>query len=183
MFKKLRLLIPVLFFICFVFILYRGLFHDPRLIPSPLIAEPVVAFTLPDLLQPEGAKVTQDDLKGQITLFNVWASWCSACRDEHAILEALSEREEVKLVGLNYKDNPEHAQKWLGYYGNPYQQIAHDREGLVGIDWGVYGTPETFLIDSKGIIRYKHIGALTWEIYHQQLLPAIEQLQEERRRT
>ncbi len=149
---------PLIIFAVLVVLLAVGLTLNPRLVPSPLIGKPAPEFELPLLLK-QGS-FSNKDLIGHVTLVNVWASWCFACRQEHEVVKALS-RKGVRIVGLNYKDEPDDAKKWLARLGNPYQFIAADYSGRIAIDWGVYGAPETFLIDKSGIIRYKVIGPLT----------------------
>jgi len=132
--------------------------YVPREVPTPLIGKPAPVFDLPLLLQQ--GNITEQDLKGHVTLVNVWASWCFACRQEHEVVKFLA-RQGVRVIGLNYKDQGPDAKQWLDQLGNPYQKIAVDLEGRTGIDWGVYGAPETFLVDQQGIIRHKVIGPLT----------------------
>ena len=154
----LRRLMPLIIFAVLVIFLAVGLTLNPRLVPSPLIGKPAPEFELPLLLQ-EGS-FSNKDLIGHVTLLNVWASWCFACRQEHEVVKHLS-REGVRIIGLNYKDEASDAKQWLAKLGNPYQAIAADRDGRIAIDWGVYGAPETFLIDQQGIIRHKVIGPLS----------------------
>jgi cytochrome c biogenesis protein CcmG/thiol:disulfide interchange protein DsbE len=154
----LRRFMPLIIFAALVALLAIGLTLNPRLVPSPLIGKPAPEFNLP-LLLAEG-EFSNKDLIGHVTLVNVWASWCFACRQEHEVVKYLS-RNGVRIIGLNYKDEPADAKKWLGRLGNPYQQIAVDYNGRIAIDWGVYGAPETFLIDQNGIIRHKVIGPLS----------------------
>lgn len=132
--------------------------YVPREVPTPLIGKPAPAFDLPLLLQQ--GNITEQDLKGHVTLVNVWASWCLACRQEHEVVKFLA-RQGVRVIGLNYKDQGPDAKQWLDQLGNPYQKIAVDLEGRSAIDWGVYGAPETFLVDQQGVIRHKVIGPLT----------------------
>lgn len=161
-------LLPLLGFVGLAAVFALGLLGDPSKVPSVLIGRPVPTFTLPPL---EGANrdgqavpgLSSDDLKkGQVTLVNVWASWCVPCRDEHPLLMALA-KEGVRIVGINYKDDPENALRFLGMLGTPFAAIGSDRAGRTTLDWGVYGVPETFVIDGEGRIRYKHIGPLTPE--------------------
>ncbi len=144
-----------------------------REVPSPLVGKPAPAFVLPELYG--NGEVTQKDVQCGATLLNVWASWCFACRQEHAALNWLAENG-VRIVGLNYKDKPEDAKRWLAELGNPYHKIASDLNGRVGIDWGVYGAPETFIIDGQGIIRDKHIGPVGKQYIEQKLLPMIDDI-------
>lgn len=154
----LRRFMPLIIFAVLVIFLAVGLTLNPRLVPSPLIGKPAPEFELPLLLQ-EGS-FSNKDLIGHVTLVNVWASWCFACRQEHEVVKQLS-REGVRIIGLNYKDEASDAKQWLAKLGNPYQAIVADRDGRAAIDWGVYGAPETFLIDQQGIIRHKVIGPLS----------------------
>lgn len=149
--------------------------YSPRDIPSPLIDKPLPSFALPNLEKPEQS-VRKSDLLGRVYLLNVWASWCAACRDEHPLLVALSREKRVPIIGLNYKDERQDALRWLQQLGNPYELSIADRDGRVGIDLGVYGVPETFLIDRTGIIRKKHIGPITEKSWKEKLLPMIEEL-------
>ncbi len=175
-----RYVIPLAVFVILLGFLAVGLKLDPRLVPSPLIDKPAPAFSLPQV-EDTGATLSRDDLLGRVVLFNVWASWCQACREEHPVFMEIARTKIVPLYGLNYKDKLEDARRWLAELGNPYVASAFDRNGRVGIEWGVYGVPETFLLDRKGIIRYKHIGAVTPEIWEKELLPLIRRLQGEGR--
>jgi len=148
---------PLIFFIVLAVLLGFGLTLNPRLVPSPLIDKPVPKFTLPLLNQ--AGSFSDKDLKGHITLVNVWASWCFVCRQEHEEVKRLS-RQGIRIIGFNYKDKAEDAKQWLNVLGNPYQKIVADTSGKVAIDWGVYGAPETFLVDRQGFIRHKVIGSL-----------------------
>jgi cytochrome c biogenesis protein CcmG/thiol:disulfide interchange protein DsbE len=150
--------LPLIIFASLASLLAIGLTLNPREVPSPLIGKSAPEFELPLLLQ-QGS-FSDKDLIGQVTLVNVWASWCISCRQEHDTLKYLA-RNGARVIGLNYKDEPDDAKKWLARLGNPYQIVAADYDGSVGIDWGVYATPETFLIDKNGIIRHKVIGPLT----------------------
>jgi cytochrome c biogenesis protein CcmG, thiol:disulfide interchange protein DsbE len=152
--------------------------HDPTAVPSPLINKPAPAFALPKLDDP-AQTVTKESLLGKPYLVNVFGSWCFACGDEHPVLMAEAQNFGVPLIGYDYKDNPGDAKDWLAKHGNPYTMVIADESGHTAIDFGVYGAPETFLIDGKGVIRYKHIGALTPEVISQQLKPAIAALQKE----
>lgn len=175
--KRLTLALPLLFIFGLVLLLGRGLSLDPREVDSPLIGKPAPAFELASL--DGGPPMTVATLTQQVSLFNVWASWCVACRAEHDILVALSRRGDTPIYGLNYKDTPQAARAWLREHGNPYRDSAMDIEGLVGIDWGVYGVPETFVVDRKGVVRAKHIGPLTWAYVNDELLPLLARLQGE----
>lgn len=175
--KKAIWLLPLGLVLALVIVLARGLQLDPREVDSPLIGLPAPAFELP-LLGGE-RMISQAAFAGKISLFNVWASWCVACRAEHDILLELAENTDIQLIGLNYKDATDDGLNWLRQRGNPYRQVAQDRQGLVGIDYGVYGVPETFIIDKKGIIRAKRIGPLSWSYLNEELLPLLEQLKAE----
>ena len=164
---------PLIIFGLLVVMLAVGLTLNPRLVPSPLIGKPVPVFELP-LLNKEGV-FSDKDLKGQITLVNVWASWCFACRQEHEVVKQLS-RSGMRIVGLNYKDKKQDAQQWLARLGNPYEVVAADVDGRVGIDWGVYGAPETFLVDQQGIIRHKVIGPVSDKENYEALMRAIKNI-------
>lgn len=156
-----------------------GLNLKPGDIPSPFINKPAPTFSAAKLDSPE-EKLSPNDLKGKVWLFNVWASWCVSCRAEHAILNALAQQQQAAvIVGLNYKDEPSDAKNWLQNLGNPYNVSVMDREGRIGIDWGVYGVPETFVIDKKGLIRYKHTGPVSADDVQQIFLPLLSQLQAE----
>jgi cytochrome c biogenesis protein CcmG/thiol:disulfide interchange protein DsbE len=147
--------------------------RDPSLIPSVLIDKPAPQFVLAPV---EGLDVPGFDtaaLNGEVTVVNVFASWCIPCRDEHPLLTALKAETNVRLFGINQKDAPENARAFLAALGNPYDAIGADANGRVSIDWGVYGVPETFLVDAQGIIRYKHIGPLSIDAIERELIPAI----------
>jgi cytochrome c biogenesis protein CcmG/thiol:disulfide interchange protein DsbE len=152
--------------------------HDPREVPSPLIGKPAPQFSLP-LLDDPSKKVGSADLAGQPYLLNVFASWCFACRDEHPILMSDGKRLGIKLIGFDYKDEPEDAKRWIAQYGNPYDVIVADYPGNVAIDFGVTGAPETFLVDASGVIRYKYISPITPEVIATELLPRIAQLKQQ----
>lgn len=170
-----RFLIPLAVFLIMLVFLGIGLSLDPREIPSPLIGKPAPAFDLPTL-QP-GQHLDSSTLKGKPYLLNVWASWCEACRQEHPVLLNLVQTENLVLLGLNYKDTPEKALNWLqAHGGNPYQSVAVDGDGRVGINWGVYGVPETFVVDAGGVIRYKHTGPLTPQSLNEKILPLLKEL-------
>lgn len=146
--------------------------HVSNFVPSPLIGKPAPAFTLPRLEKP-GTQVSKASLLGHAYLLNVFASWCFACGDEHPVLMAHKNALGVPLIGYNYKDDPVAARSWLEQHGDPYHEVVTDRSGNTAIDFGIYGAPETFLIDARGVIRYKHIGPLTDQVIAQELEPAI----------
>ena len=170
-----RYLLPLLVFVLLAGFLAVGLKRDPREVPSPLIDKPAPAFSLPQLDAPD-QQVSPKDLLGQVWLLNVWASWCVACRQEHPLLVDVSKSGQVKLYGLNYKDKREDALGWLQQFGNPYLKSMSDTEGLVGIDYGVYGVPETFVIDKQGVIRFKQIGPVTPEVLRDEIIPLVRKL-------
>ena len=167
--------VPLVMFLVLGLLLAYGLKLDPKTIPSPLIGKPLPAFSLATVADPE-RKVSRDDLLGRVYLLNVWASWCVACRQEHPLLNELSRRKAVPIIGLNYKDKREEALQWIGKLGNPYELSLTDQDGRLGIDLGVYGVPETFVIDKQGIIRYKQIGPITPEAWEQKLAPIIKEI-------
>jgi cytochrome c biogenesis protein CcmG/thiol:disulfide interchange protein DsbE len=167
--------IPLLVFLVMAIFLGIGLTMNPREIPSPLIGKPVPEFTLPPV-KGRTLGLATADLRGEVSIVNVFASWCLACREEHPILMELGKSGIVPLHGLNYKDKPDDAQAWLDEMGDPYQRTGADINGRVGIDWGVYGVPETFVVDREGRIAYKHIGAVTPEILRDKIMPVIDRL-------
>lgn len=173
-----RFLIPLFVFLGLVVFLGIGLTLDPREVPSPFIGKPAPTFSLPQVGDPARTLGSQD-FKGQVSLLNVWASWCVSCRQEHPLLVSLAKRNIVPVYGLDYKDERDAALGWLSKLGNPYVASAFDEDGRVAIDFGVYGVPETFLIDKQGIIRYKLTGPLTEEVLEKTLLPLIRNLQQE----
>jgi cytochrome c biogenesis protein CcmG/thiol:disulfide interchange protein DsbE len=170
-----RFLFPVGIFILLVGFLAVGLQLDPREVPSPLVGKPAPAFELPVLHQPD-KRFVPGDMRGKVWLLNVWASWCVSCREEHPVLLELAKRGVLPILGLNYKDKGDDATAWLKQFGNPYELSAVDADGRIGIDYGVYGVPETYLIDAEGVIRYKQIGPLTQAILEQKVLPLAKAL-------
>ena len=171
-----RFLLPLIVFIALVVLLAIGLRLNPKEVPSPFIGKPAPSLTSPGLYNPQKT-LSLDNLKGQVWVLNIWASWCVGCRIEHPQIKALSQQSDVLLIGLNYKDDPEDATNWLKRWGNPYDYSVTDQDGRAGIDWGVYGVPETFIIDHEGIVRYKHIGPVDVMDLKDTLLPIIERLQ------
>jgi cytochrome c biogenesis protein CcmG/thiol:disulfide interchange protein DsbE len=171
-----RYLVPLGLFLVLVAFLYRGLSLDPKLVPSPLVGKPMPAFTLTRLQDPN-ATISDTDIKGKVALLNIWATWCVSCRAEHETLLELARTGKVDIYGLNYKDDRTAAQQWLRQLGDPYVANAFDDTGRVGIDWGVYGAPETFIIDRQGIVRHKHVGPLTPDVVNEQILPLVAELQ------
>ncbi len=172
---KARHTLPLAVFVALAALLGTGLGLNPREVPSPFIGKPAPAFELPQLHQPAPA-LRPVDLKGQVWVLNVWASWCAPCREEHPLLVEAARAQQVVLVGLNYKDDPRNAQEWLLRLGDPYRATAVDRDGRASIDYGVYGVPETFVIDRDGIVRHKHVGPLTRQVWQQQVLPLVNRL-------
>ncbi len=178
--RRFKFLVPFLVFLILAFFLGLGLTLNPREIPSPLIDKPVPVFDLPPV-QGRTAGLSNKHLKGEVSLVNVFASWCTACKDEHPLLMQLSRDKTVPIHGLNYKDRPQDAAKWLDELGDPYTRTGADIKGIVGINWGVYGVPETFVINRDGIIVHKQIGQITPKILQEELLPLIKKLQSDGR--
>ena len=170
-----RYLLPLGVFIALVSLLGVGLSLNPRLVPSPLVGKPLPDFTLATLRSPDKT-LARKDLTGKISLLNVWATWCVECRREHPVLVAIAAQGKVPVYGLNYKDQRADALQWLQRLGDPYVASAFDADGRVGLDLGVYGLPETFLIDEQGMIVYKHIGPISREIWERDFVPVIEGL-------
>ena len=171
-----RFLLPLGLFGVVMGFLAVGLTLNPREVPSPLIGKPAPDFSLPQLHDPE-KQFSPNDLAGQVWLLNVWASWCSGCKEEHPVLMQLAQNGSVSVYGMDYKDQRPEALTWLKRQGNPYPLSAMDEAGRVGIDYGVYGVPETFVIDKKGVIRYKQIGPLDQETLDRKVLPLVKELQ------
>ena len=174
------LVIIGLFFVGLMGLLYYGVSQSDRAgrdaLPSPLIDKPAPAFDLP-LLHDPAKRVTNADLAGQPYVMNVWGSWCPECRVEHPILTKFALTKRVRFIGYNLKDEREDALRWLEQFGNPYMMVVADLEGRTAIDWGIYGAPETFLVDGNGIIRWKHVGAIDQAIIDHQLIPALEKIE------
>ena len=175
MIKHVRYLVPMGILLVLLYFLRAGLTLNPKEVPSPLIGKTAPAFSLPRLDQPE-LRISRDDMRGQVWMLNVWASWCVACRQEHPLLVQYAKQAKVPIYGLNYKDERAAGMKWLADFGDPYTVSISDRDGRVGIDFGVYGVPETFVIDREGVIRYKQIGPLTPEVLRDTIEPLIKQL-------
>jgi cytochrome c biogenesis protein CcmG/thiol:disulfide interchange protein DsbE len=174
--RSLRFIVPLLLFVMLAGFFAVGLMRDPREVPSPFIGKPAPAFALEQLHEPQ-RPFRPADMKGKVWLLNVWASWCVSCRVEHPLLVEMSRNKVATIVGLNYKDKREDGVQWLQKFGNPYAVSAHDFDGKVGIDYGVYGVPETFVIDKQGVIRYKQIGPITPEALEKKILPLIRELE------
>lgn len=170
-----RFLLPLGIFIVLVIFLGVGLTLKPREVPSPFIGKPAPAFRVPQL-HDESKTISQEDLRGKVWLFNVWSSWCVSCREEHPVLVEFARQNVVPIYGLNYKDKREDALAWLNDGGNPYVASAYDKAGNVGIDYGVYGVPETFIVDKQGVIRYKHIGPITPDALTDKIIPLVKEL-------
>lgn len=168
-------LIPLLVFVAMAVLFAIGLGLDPRQVPSPLIGKAVPEFNLPPV-KGRTLGLASGDLKGEVSLVNVFASWCTACREEHPLLMRMSRDKVVAIHGLNYKDRPQDAERWLAELGDPYTRTGADVNGRVGIDWGVYGVPETFVVDRDGRIAYKHIGVLTPKALEETILPLLKKL-------
>lgn len=167
-----KYLLPIIAFGILIPVFVIGLNRDPSKVPSPYIGKPAPEFSLPSVTDP-AATVSSDDYAGRFALVNVWATWCVGCRHEHDFLLTLSEREDIPIYGLNWRDQREDAVAWLQQLGDPYAASAFDGTGQVGIDWGVYGAPETFLIDPAGIVVHKHLGPLTQEAWERDFLPKL----------
>lgn len=174
---KLRYLAPILVFAVLVPLLIYGLSRNPGVLPSPYIGKPAPEFTLPNLENPERT-VSSDDYAGEYALVNVWATWCVGCRQEHDFLLTLAEREEIPIYGLNWRDKGDAARQWLRELGDPYVATGFDPDGRVGIDWGVYGAPETFLVGPDGTVLHKHVSPLTEEVWQREFLPLMRGGQE-----
>lgn len=172
----LRFLLPLGIFLALAGFLWVGLGRDPSTVPSPLINKAAPEFRLAQLHEPT-QQIARTDMLGKVWLLNVWASWCVACRQEHPLLMELSRTRLVPIYGLNYKDKREDGINWLAQFGNPYVVSGADLDGRVGIDYGVYGVPETFVIDRQGVIRYKHIGPVTVDALKTKILPLVKELE------
>lgn len=168
-------LIPLALFVLLALFLLKGLWLNPREVPSPLIGKPAPQFQLTKLH--DESAISSKDMLGQVWVFNVWASWCTPCRVEHPLWNQLAAQKIVPIIGLNYKDQPTAARRWLGELGDPYQFTVVDGDGRVGLDFGVYGVPETFIIDKQGVIRHKHIGPVTPDAMQKKIIPLVRELQ------
>ncbi|MCE2029960.1 DsbE family thiol:disulfide interchange protein [Sessilibacter corallicola] len=169
-----KLFIPLAVFLALSVLFYRGLFLDPTELPSALIDKPVPEFELASLGQP-GQTIENEDLLGKPYLLNVWATWCVSCRYEHPYLIQLAEQG-VNIYGINYKDDTDEAVRWLERLGDPYQMNIVDQDGRLGVDLGVFGAPETYVVDSQGVIRYKHVGVVNQEVWQSTMAPIYSQL-------
>ena len=168
--------IPIVLFILLSVFLWRGLSLNPHDLPSVQLGKSIPQFSLPQLQNPD-VTFSSNQLRDQVVLLNVWASWCAACVEEQVFMLQLA-RDGVPIYGLNYKDNSVNALQWLAQWGNPYKLVVQDRDGKVAIDFGVYGAPETFIIDKKGVIRYRHAGVITQEIWLKEIFPLMKQLEQ-----
>jgi len=175
--KRLLLLIPLFVFIGLLALFWRGLQLDKNALPTPLLDKPAPELKLQDLLSDEA--IDLETWRGQVIVLNVWATWCPGCLQEHDVLNQIAASKTVPIIGLNYKDDLEKAKVWLVRQGNPFISIPVDATGDTAIEWGVYGAPETFIIDKQGVIRYKHIAPLSWQEWQSVLLPIVEQLKKE----
>jgi len=171
-----RFLLPLGLFIILVGFLAVGLNRDPREVPSPLIDRPAPAFSVPQLGAPDRS-FSPKEMLGKVWLLNVWASWCVSCREEHPVLVEYAKSTGITVIGLDYKDQREDGMRWLTRFGNPYVLSAFDADGRVGIDYGVYGVPETYVIDKNGTIRYKQIGPVTPDVMDKKILPMMKELE------
>jgi len=171
-----RFALPLGIFILMVGLLGYGLGLDPKKVPSPLIGKTAPSFSLARLHEPQ-QQISKQDLLGEVWVLNVWASWCVACRAEHKFITRLANMQGAKVIGLNYKDKPTDAKKWLQQFGDPYSISLMDSDGKVGIDWGVYGVPETFIVDKNGTIQYKYIGPVDQQALDAEIIPMLNRLQ------
>ncbi|MBI4292495.1 MAG: DsbE family thiol:disulfide interchange protein [Betaproteobacteria bacterium] len=171
-----RFLLPLGGFLVLLAFLAVGLTLNPREVPSPLIGKPAPAFELPQLHDPQKIFAPKE-MQGRVWMLNVWASWCVSCREEHPVLIDLARAKVVPLLGLNYKDQRNDALRWLAQFGDPYGFSVADIDGRVGIDYGVYGVPETYVIDKAGVIRYKQIGPVTPAILKEKIIPLVRELE------
>ncbi|RRJ84415.1 DsbE family thiol:disulfide interchange protein [Aestuariirhabdus litorea] len=176
--KRLKLFIPLIIFVVISGFLYKGLFLEKEILPSALIDKPFPEFSLPTVKDPS-RRITRNDLLGEVSLVNVWATWCPSCRVEHPYLVKLAREEGIRIVGIDYKDERDQALRWLKELHDPYVFSIEDADGRLGIDLGVYGAPETYLVDAKGIIRYKHVGVVDEVLWNNTLKPLVEQFRRE----
>ncbi len=175
--KRLLLFLPLLVVVILGIVLFAGIGKDPTALESALIGKPVPEFSLPELENPDNT-LDQSVFRGEVSLLNVWGTWCPACRDEHADLVWLAEEKGIRIVGLNYKDNRDLALQWLERLGDPYQITIFDPEGSLGFDLGVYGAPETYVIDTQGIVRHRHVGVVNEQVWREDLEPLINRYRE-----
>lgn len=173
--RILVLLVPLALFIVLVLFLFVGLRRDPHEVPSPLVNKPAPAFRLPRLQEP-AKTFSAEEMRGKVWLINFWGTWCIACREEHPMLVEYAKQNAIPIYGVDYKDERSAALKWLDEFGDPYTATAFDVDGRISIDYGVYGAPESFLIDRNGVIRFKQIGPVTPDVWEQKILPLARQL-------
>jgi cytochrome c biogenesis protein CcmG/thiol:disulfide interchange protein DsbE len=174
---KARAFIPLAIFFGLVVLMAIGLTMDPKKVESPLIGRSIPTFRLSTVMD-ENKFVTEKELLGQVVIVNVWASWCPSCRQEHPVLSEYARTSKVPIYGLNWKDQRKDAVRWLNFFGNPYVVSLHDPNNKVGLDWGVYGAPETFVVDQKGVIHYKYTGPVTQEVLNSQIIPLVNKLKQ-----
>ena len=172
--QRLKLFLPLLVFVVLAGFLWRGLALDPNAMPSALLDKPMPTFNLPTL-ENDTETVTEDVFTGSVTLLNVWATWCISCRVEHPYLVKLAEQG-VRIIGLNYKDDSAEARKWLATLHNPYRFSIIDADVRIGLDLGVFGAPETYVVDAQGVIRYKHVGVVDERVWREKLQPIVQEL-------
>ena len=175
--KRILLFLPLLVAIVVGVVLFAGIGKDPTKLDSALVGKQVPAFSLRDLITPEST-LDESLFQGEVTLLNVWGTWCPSCRDEHDDLMWLAREKKIAIIGLNYKDSRDDALIWLDRLGDPYRTIIYDPKGTLGFDLGVYGAPETFVIDAAGVVRYRHVGVVNNEVWEQVLLPVINEARE-----
>ena len=173
--QRLKLFIPLIIFMALAVLLWRGLGLDPNYMPSALIDQSMPQFSLPTL-KDDNAVITQDEFKGKVSLVNVWATWCPSCRQEHATLLDLA-AQGVPIYGVDYKDETPAARRWIRDLGDPYVLTIVDADGRLGLDLGVFGAPETYIVDKQGVIRHRHVGVVTHSAWREQLLPIVKSLQ------
>ncbi len=173
--KTMLRLSPILLIFGLIAALWRGLYSNPKEIPSPLLNKLTPSFELPNLFNPQ-ENLNNQLFKDKVTILNVWASWCAACVEEQMFIRTIAPSTSAQWIGFNYKDDRQNAMAWLNRYGNPYSAIAADTQGVVALDWGIYGTPETFVIDRKDRIRYKHIGPITFADWQKDFVPLLAKL-------
>ena len=178
--ERLKLFLPLLIFMVLATVLYWGLGKDPNAMPSVLVGRPVPEFNLPSI-QDDKHLLGRNIFEGNVTLLNIWATWCPSCRIEHSYLLNLA-AQGVAIIGLDYKDETDKARRWLKELGNPYRQVIVDREGSLGLDLGVFGAPETYLIDATGVIRYKHVGVIDERVWQGEFVPLYRKLLKETER-
>lgn len=170
---NMRYLIPFILFALLILFLWKGLDRDPHHLESALLNKPLPHFVSDDLLNPQ-EKISEQSLKGKVSLLNVWATWCAACDDEHEFLMQLASQHNIPIYGLNYKDSPEAARQWLHERGNPFVRIISDPQGTLGINLGVYGAPETFILDAQGVVRFRYVGSITPKSWEEKMMPVIQ---------